>query len=344
MITNTIDMNKILSIKPLGFPWETQDPFLFCVHHRDEFPPGNEQMGVDEAHLSGRRMGNDFTIKNGWRMYHGQNVPGFPYHPHRGFETITIALEGFIDHSDSLGAAGRFGTGDVQWMTAGSGVLHSEMFPLINRDKGNPTELFQIWLNLPRGSKMVAPHFKMLWREDIPVVKEQDNDGNITEISIVAGELGDTKALNPTPDSWAADPENAVQVMTIRMDAGAEWALPASKANAHRTIFYYKGHHLTVEGKELTPEHLVNLKSDEEVTLQNGPKASYLLLLQGMPINEPVVQYGPFVMNSQEEIQEAFNEYRRTEFGGWPWPQQEQVHDRDQGRFALHGDGRKEEK
>ncbi|KAA3635194.1 MAG: pirin family protein [Bacteroidetes bacterium] len=337
-------MKKILSIKPLGFPWETQDPFLFCVHHRDEFPRGNEQMGVDEAHLSGRRVGNDFTIKNGWRMYHGRSVPGFPYHPHRGFETITIALEGFIDHSDSLGAAGRFGAGDVQWMTAGSGVLHSEMFPLINRDKGNPTELFQIWLNLPRANKMVAPHFKMLWRENIPVVKEQDNNGNITEVSVVAGELNGNKALNPTPDSWAADPDNAVWVMTIRMEANAQWTLPASKANARRTIFYYKGQHLAVEGKQLTPEHLVNLKSDEEVTLQNGPEASYFLLLQGMPINEPVVQYGPFVMNSEEEIQEAFNEYRRTEFGGWPWPQQEQVHDRDQGRFALHGDGRREEK
>lgn len=335
-------MNKILSVKPLGFPWQTQDPFLFCVHHRDEFPEGNEHMGVETTHLAGRNVGNDFTIKDGWRMYHGRNVPGFPYHPHRGFETITIAQEGFIDHTDSLGAAGRFGKGDTQWMTAGAGVQHSEMFPLVHKDKGNTTELFQIWLNLPSASKMVDPHFKMLWREDIPVLKEKDDHGKVTEVQIVAGEVKGIKALDPTPDSWAADPGNAVWVLTIRLDAGAQWILPASLASANRTIFYYKGQSLTVEDQKLTPQYLVNLKADEEVTLQNGYEESFLLLLQGVPISEPVVQYGPFVMNSEEEIREAFNDYRRTEFGGWPWPKQEQVHDRNQGRFALHADGRRE--
>ena len=137
---------KVKKIRALGFQWETSDPFLFCVHHEDNFPAGNELMGP-KASLDGRHMGQDFIVKDGFRMYHGMTVPGFPGHPHRGFETITVVRKGMVDHCDSTGAAGRYGNGDVQWMTAGKGVQHSEMFPLLNQDKDNPLELFQIWLN-----------------------------------------------------------------------------------------------------------------------------------------------------------------------------------------------------
>lgn len=109
--------HPILKVKPLGFQWETADPFLFCVHHDDRFPRGNDHMGPD-ASLDGRHIGQDFVIKDGWRMYHGERVPGFPYHPHRGFETITVVRKGMVDHADSMGAAGRYGDGDMQWMTA----------------------------------------------------------------------------------------------------------------------------------------------------------------------------------------------------------------------------------
>ena len=106
--------NKLISnIKPLGFTWQTNDPFLFCVHHLDHYPPGNNDFGPN-APLEGRNLGQDFTTKDGWRMYHGETVPGFPAHPHRGFETVTVVLDGFVDHSDSHGAAGRYGNGDVQ--------------------------------------------------------------------------------------------------------------------------------------------------------------------------------------------------------------------------------------
>jgi hypothetical protein len=104
--------------KPLGFPWVTADPFLFCVHHDDAYPRGDERM-APVASLAGRDLGADFSRKDGWSMYHGEEVPGFPAHPHRGFETVTIARRGFIDHSDSLGATARFGGGDVQWLTRG---------------------------------------------------------------------------------------------------------------------------------------------------------------------------------------------------------------------------------
>src|SRR5687767_10432503 len=137
----------------LGFPWQTADPFLFCVHHDDAYPVGDENLGP-AASLAGRDLGQDFEGKDGWRMYHGQTVPGFPAHPHRGFETVTVVRRGFIDHADSLGAAARYGAGDVQWLTTGKGVVHSEMFPLLERDRENPLELFQIWLNLPRVTKL----------------------------------------------------------------------------------------------------------------------------------------------------------------------------------------------
>ena len=219
-------MNKLINIEPLGFPWRTQDPFLFCAYHRDEYPKGNSKMGADFELLKGRNIGQDFTIKDGWRMYHGTNMPGFPFHPHRGFETITINKEGVVDHTDSLGAAGRFMAGDVQWMTAGKGIQHSEMFPLVNEEKENPLEIFQVWLNLPKVSKMVDPHFKMLWNEDIPIVEHKDDSNKTTKIEVIAGQLNDTKAPNPTPNSWAADANNAVAVYTVKMQAGASWTLP----------------------------------------------------------------------------------------------------------------------
>ncbi|HAP75488.1 MAG TPA: pirin, partial [Acidimicrobiaceae bacterium] len=111
-------MSLIAQRVPLGFQWPTADPFLFCVHHLDLYPEGDGRF-APAASLAGRNIGNDFEPKDGWRMYHGSTVPGFPEHPHRGFETVTFARKGFIDHSDSMGAAARFGRGDVQWMTAG---------------------------------------------------------------------------------------------------------------------------------------------------------------------------------------------------------------------------------
>ena len=337
-------MNPILSIKPLGFPWETQDPFLFCVHHLDEYPAGNEEMGVPQAALAGRRIGNDFVVKDGWRMYHGQKVPGFPFHPHRGFETITINKQGYVDHSDSLGAASRFGEGDVQWMTAGKGVLHSEMFPLVHQDRDNTLEIFQIWLNLPKRSKFVEPHFKMLWKEMVPVVESVDEAGKKTVIDLVAGTMGEAQAPAPTPDSWAAEPDHQVAVWTIKMEAGAKWTLPAASDSVHRTLYFYRGKNLGIDGQDIYSDHLVQLDPSASISIQSGDEPVSLLLLQGKPIAEPVVQHGPFVMNTRQEIQEAFNDYQQTQFGGWPWPAHEMVHDRSRGRFAIHGDGKEEVK
>ena len=174
--------SSILRTTPLSAPpWPTIDPFLFCVHHVDAYPRGNAAMAPDAA-LSGRNLGQDFAGKDGWSMYHGQTIPGFPAHPHRGFETVTIVRQGHIDHSDSLGATARFGPGDVQWLTAGKGIVHCEMFPLRNTDAPNPAELFQIWLNLPAKNKMAEPHFTMLWGENVPTVRHADYLGSWLEV------------------------------------------------------------------------------------------------------------------------------------------------------------------
>ena len=335
--------SAILGVRTLGAPpWETLDPFLFCVHHKDAYPAGNEALGPS-ASLEGRRMGMDFAGKDGWSMYHGEEVPGFPRHPHRGFETVTIARSGYIDHSDSLGATARFGNGDVQWMTAGAGVVHAEMFPLVRRDQDNPTELFQLWLNLPSASKMVPAHFTMLWGHTIPQLRFRDEAGAETLVTVVAGSLEGTVAPKPPPDSWASDPRSGLAIWTLRLAPEARWTLPAAEAGLNRALYFFSGAGgLRVDGQKIPPGHLVQLRPEQAAELRNGSTESEALLLQGRPIGEPVVQHGPFVMNSPTEIRQAFIDYQRTGFGGWPWRRDDPVHAREAGRFAIHADGREE--
>ncbi len=335
--------DALLQVRPLGFPWETADPFLFCVHHLDAYPAGNDRMGP-AASLAGRNLGQDFAGKDGWRMYHGRTVPGFPQHPHRGFETVTIVRRGHIDHADSLGAAARFGAGDVQWLTAGGGIVHAEMFPLLDPGGPNPVELFQIWLNLPARDKLVAPHFAMLWRERIPRASFADEAGRATEVTVVAGALGEERAPAPPQHSWASRPENDVAIFCIRMEAGASWTLPAAATpGTARTLFFFRGPSLRVAGHLLSEHAAASLAGGAAVRLEAGEGECEALLLQGRPIAEPIVQHGPFVMSSRAEIQRAFVDYQRTGFGGWPWPVDDPVHGREARRFARHADGREEQ-
>jgi quercetin 2,3-dioxygenase len=333
----------ILKIQALGFPWVTIDPFLFCAYHDDAYPAGNAHMGP-AAPLAGRDMGQDFSRKDGWSMYHGQTVPGFPGHPHRGFETVTIVRKGLIDHSDSLGATARFGGGDVQWLTAGQGIVHSEMFPLLNADSPNPLELFQIWLNLPAKNKMVKPHFTMLWNEHVPRYVATDAQGRSTHVMVVAGHLdGAADALPAPPNSWASQGDADVAIWTITMQPGARWTLPAAGQGTRRSLYFFKGQSVVVGGQAVSSHAAIELQADRAVEMVNGDAESEFLMLQGKPIAEPVAQYGPFVMNTQAEIHQAIADYRRTEFGGWPWPSSAPVHGREPIRFARHPDGRHEQ-
>lgn len=266
-------------------------------------------------------------------MYHGQTVPGFPAHPHCGFETITIVTQGYCDHADSLGAAARFGTGDVQWITTGEGLQHSEMFPLLNAEGPNTLELFQIWLNLPARSKRVPPYFSMLWKEEIPILQQKG-----CRIKLVAGSLGNSHAPQPPPDSWAADPENAVAIGLIDLDANGVCELPPIPAGTHRRVYLFEGNPVQVTDTKLMPGNGAVLDA-AEATIRATNGAARLLWLQGRPIAEPVAKYGPFVMNTQEEIQAAMDRFRQTRFGGWPWRHQDPVHEADLRRFARFPDG-----
>lgn len=331
----------VVRITPLGFPWRTPDPFLLCVHHDDHYPAANERMGP-AASLAGRELGQDFEGKDGWRMYHGREVPGFPYHPHRGFETVTVVRRGLIDHFDSAGAIARYGEGDVQWLTAGRGLLHSEMFPLLDRTKPNPLELFQIWLNLPRADKLVEPDFAMLWSNSVPKVAFRDGQGREAEVTVVAGRFGAIGAPPPPARSWAARQDSDVAILTLKLAPGAQLTVPAAAPGSNRTLYFFRGKGLRIGGCEIESQSAVDLRADLDAPLNNGLEESELLVLQGRPINEPVVQHGPFVMNSREEIAQTFAEYQRTEFGGWRWPSDEPVHPRGEGRFAKHANGRVE--
>ncbi|WP_394183525.1 pirin family protein [Marinomonas posidonica] len=326
----------ILKKMPLEMFWPTFDPFLFCAFHNDNYPQANGEMGPD-APLNNRPIGQDFSGIDGWRMYHGSKVPGFPAHPHRGFETVTIVNQGFVDHADSIGAAGRYGQGDTQWMTAGQGVQHSEMFPLLNETDRNPVELFQIWLNLPSKNKMVPPHFTMLWNEDTPVLTEKDAQGFEASVKVIAGPISGVQPAPCPPNSWAAEEQNHVAIWLVDLAEKAEWTLPAAMAGLSRTLYFFEGDQVALDKEAVSVDQAFVLKSDASMVLKNLGKAARFLMLQGRPINEHVEQHGPFVMNTRAELQQAFQDYQRTQFGGWPWPRHDQVHGKDKGRFAEHG-------
>ena len=229
-------------------------------------------------------------------------------------------------------------------MTAGKGIVHAEMFPLLKTDADNPLELFQIWLNLPKRNKMVEPHFSMLWREAIPKFDVVDGAGKKTSIAIVAGSYGEHIGPTPPPSSWASQPDAKVSIWTLKLEAGATFTLPASAKGLNRSLYFFIGEEARVDDVNVEVRHRLVLESDADVTLEAGDAPCEFLLLEGRPIGEVVVQYGPFVMNTPQEIEAAYRDFQRTRFGGWPWPSTEPVHAKAQGRFAKHADGRVETK
>lgn len=334
---NNQDGKAILKISVLGFPWPVEDPFLFCAYHNDDYPLGNDAFApLDD--ISTRPLGSDFTLKDGYRMYHGKTVPGFPAHPHCGFETVTIVEQGFVDHSDSLGASARYGMGDVQWLTTGSGIMHSEMFPLLDKENRNPLELFQLWLNLPAKDKRVSANFAMYWADEIAVLPIAEH----SHIKLVAGTLGDLSATIRAPmDSFAYEDKNDVVIALITLKAGESYVLPkAAMKGVNRNLFFYEGRVCQVDEKLFNMPVALKLDAEtESVSIKAMLSDCKFLLLQGRPINEPVAQHGPFVMNRQDELIEMFNEYQRTQFGGWTWGRSDPVHGSEKTRFAKTSEG-----
>ena len=321
--------------------WPTKDPFLFCVHHHDVYPSANENLGPN-ASLYGRDIGQDFSNKDGWSMYHGSNIPGFPRHPHRGFETVTIVKKGLIDHADSLGAAARYGNGDVQWLTAGDGIQHAEMFPLFNKSKSNHIDFFQIWVNLPAARKRVKPYFSMLWANQVPIVNMLDSKGRLTEVTLVAGEYGTNKPPRPPLDSWASEADSNLAMWIIKLQPNAEWVLPSAVKTTERSLYIINGSGIKISSQSFSARHQLVLIPDMNAQITDNGSGTELLLLQGKPIAEPIVKYGPFVMNTQSEIRQAYYDYKNTEFGGWIWDQDDPIHGKEYKRFAKLVNGREE--
>ena len=294
----------IKNIKPLGFQWETQDPFLFCVHHEDAFPKGNEKMGPATS-LQGRDIGQDFILKDGWRMYHGKTVPGFPGHPHRGFETITIVRKGMVDHSDSLGASGRYGNGDVQWMTAASGVVHEEFHSKTFTESGGIFEMVQLWVNLPAKLKMTAPRYQQLLGSTFPTLQLGS-----ARARLIAGSLldkhGPAKTHSPI----------TMFDMEFTEDGEATFALDEGTTTL---LFMLRGDATVQDGQRVSSGELVvfdrSTAGSIRLAAENGARA---LILNGEPLNEPVVAHGPFVMNTKAEIAQAMRDYQNGKMGQLP--------------------------
>ena len=214
--------------------------------------------------------------------------------------------------------------------------------PLGACGRTNALELFQIWLNLPPQSKMVPAHFSMLWGEEIPTVVAE---GGLVTVDVIAGALDGHGAPPPPPDSWASHPDSDLAIWLIRVAPGAKWSLPAAPAGVNRVLHCYLGSDVEPsEGSRPEPESVCGSPTRWTSPSSTGPTPPSSCSSRASPLVLPLFQMGPFVMNSAEEIQQALVDYRSTEFGGWPWPNREPVHHRTSGRFALHADGRVEER
>jgi redox-sensitive bicupin YhaK (pirin superfamily) len=182
-----------------------------------------------------------------------------------------------------------------------------------------------------------------MWRESIQKLRFNNAEGKETTVELIAGTLDNRSAVAPPPDSWASQDENEVMVLNIKMEAGATWELPAASKGVNRVLYFYEGDNLLVDDQNIASYHSIEVDASQTLQLEAASESS-ILVLQGKPIEENVIQYGPFVMNTKQEIMDAFNEYHETQFGGWPWDRMDQVHDKNRERFALHADGTLEEK
>ncbi len=250
------------------------DPFLFLNHHGFQtYPQGN------------------------------QGLPFGP-HPHRGMETVTFILEGDITHEDSSGHKSVIGSGGVQYMTAGSGLIHAEVSSSEFKKNGGDLELLQLWLNLPAAKKMIAPNYVGLQKEAIPTV---EMDGGKVKAQQLFGEWNGVNG--------AFEGTFPITISTIYLDKGGKFdkEIPSDES----VFFYIVRGGLKVNGTEVMLRHLVEFADSGERIEVEAIEDSILILGHALPFNEPIVAQGPFVMNSQKQIQEAYQDYRDGKFGSW---------------------------
>ncbi|HMS45761.1 MAG TPA: pirin family protein [Alphaproteobacteria bacterium] len=268
-----------------GFPVNT----LFSYHHQaDEISPF---LLLDYAGPT------DFSPSKHRR--------GVGFHPHRGFETVTIVYQGALEHKDSAGNSGKIGPGDVQWMTAARGILHEEMHSQAFTEKGGSMEMVQLWVNLPAKDKMTKPGYQEITKSNIPVVILPNKAG---ELRVIAGSYG--KAEGP------AKTFTPVSLLDINLEVGKSLTVPLTEG--HNTMILLRRGQIKIVGADnsetINAKELALFSQEGNQVLINSLDNSSLLLLSGEPLNEPVVGYGPFVMNTQAEINQALADFRAGKF------------------------------
>lgn len=228
---------------------------------------------------------------------------GVGAHPHRGFETVTIVYDGEVSHQDSSGGGGTIGPGDVQWMTAGGGIIHEEFHSKGYSRTGGPFRMVQLWVNLPAKDKGVPPAYQAITDDTIPAVSL---DGG--KARIIAGTFGETAgpARTFTP----------INLWDVRLDAGSETFLPLP--DGHNSMIAVLSGHVTIEGKDFGEAEIAHLSTEGEGVRLQADGESMILVLTGAPIDEPVFGYGPFVMTSKAEIREAIEDFQSGRFGQMP--------------------------
>ena len=246
-----------------------------------------------------------FLNHHGPQKY-GPNNRGLPFgpHPHRGMQTVTFILEGDIMHKDTGGHESVITAGGVQWMVAGRGLIHAEISSQDFKKAGGELEILQLWLNLPARLKMAEPFYLGLQKEDIPSISL--NDGKVS-LDLISGNWGETKG--------AFQPQTEVFLSTISFQEGGELTLTVPEA--HNIFFYVIRGKLRVNGKSTQALELVEFNNDAQQINVVAESSSILLFGHAQPFNEPVVAQGPFVMNSQQEIQQAYQDYQQGKFGQW---------------------------
>jgi quercetin 2,3-dioxygenase len=250
------------------------DPFLFLNHHGPQvYKPGNN---------------------------------GLPFgpHPHRGFETLTFILDGDIMHQDTGGGKDVIGAGGVQWMTAGSGLIHAEVSSDKFKKEGGPLEILQLWFNLPAKHKMTAPKYIGLQKDKIPVVTL--DDGKV-KVNVISGSWGEVEA----PIQNLSD----IHMVSIELQQGGTFVY---NIPTERNIFFYvvRGA-VNVNGESAAKLTLVEFEHEGKEIKVEAIEDAYILFGHALPFNEPVVSHGPFVMNSEQEIREAFQDYQAGKMGQW---------------------------
>ncbi|MDR2699143.1 MAG: pirin family protein [Candidatus Methanoplasma sp.] len=332
----------VIKTQYLKLHWDTEDPFVFASHHADDYPKGNAQQAPPLREIGGRDLGRDYKKIFGFRMYHGKVVPGFPMHAHWGYETVTIPEIGFIDHFDSLGNQGRYGFGDVQWVSAGSMYLHDEMYPLAYDDRPNPNNITQIMLNLPLKDKGTEPAVGMMWSENIPVVNGRDENGGEYSVKIIAGSFGGKDALPPNGVSLAANENNRIRILMIRMSPGSKIVLPAVTSTINRNLYFISGGTVGIGGEAYESSQRLKLKGDEDITMTNEDAEGTYWLLEGEPIGERMSSFGPVILGSDKDVRKAMDHIRRNEFDSWPWDLVDKFHPKGTERFIRFSDDREE--